>query len=78
MHSATFSNPDVSSTTTVINTNGVTITGGTSGTVSLTSTGLNHERGSWHHLSNLERRGQWGSAPRNECERPEERDEYCR
>ena len=42
MHSATFSNPDVSSTTTVINTNGVTITGGTSGTVSLTSTGLNN------------------------------------
>lgn len=42
MHSATFSNPDVSSTTTVINTNGVTITGGTSGTVSLTSTSLNN------------------------------------
>ena len=42
MHSATFSNPDVSTTTTVINTNGVTITGGTTGTVSLTSTGLNN------------------------------------
>ena len=41
MHSATFSS-DSSPTTTVINTNGVTITGGSSGTVSITSTGLDN------------------------------------
>ena len=41
MHSATFSS-DSSPTTTVINTNGVTITGGSSGTVSITSAGLDN------------------------------------